>query len=477
MQKHDFTDEEVKLALSHIVSRAVYPASELKTVSFMRENSSICELTGLNENIITKDKLYGISKKLFALKNELENHLSRKTNELFDLQDKIVLYDLTNTYFEGEKRNSKKAKRGRSKEKRSDCPLMVLALVVNVQGFIKYSAIYEGNRADCTTLCDMIDKLRLSTSESEKKAIVVIDAGIATEENLAMIVEKGYDYACVSRRNLKKYNNIEGKNPVSITDNKKSVIELTEVRAAGKNETEYYLKVKSEGKRLKESSMNRQFKERFEEGLAVIAHGITAKNGTKNYDKVNQRIGRLKAKYPSIHRFYSVHIEKDKKDICKSMNWEQIEAVDVQANEELGVYFIRTSLTGCNEAIVWLIYNCIREIESSFRCLKSDLDLRPIFHKTDEACEAHLHLGLLAYWVVNSIRFQLKTGGINSDWREIVRVMNTQKCVTTNMMNNKDELISIRTCSKPTEKVSTIYRILKMKEAPFVRKKSVVSQK
>ena len=132
-QKRDFTDEEVKLALSHIVSRAVYPASELKTVSFMRENSSICELTGLNENMITKDKLYGISKKLFALKNELENNLSQKTNELFDLQDKIILYDLTNTYFEGEKRSSKKAKRGRSKEKRSDCPLMVLALVVNVQ--------------------------------------------------------------------------------------------------------------------------------------------------------------------------------------------------------------------------------------------------------------------------------------------------------------------------------------------------------
>jgi Transposase len=474
LQKHNFTDQEVKLALSHIVSRAVYPASELKTVSFMRENSSICELTGLIDNMITKDKLYGISKKLFSLKDELENYLSAKTNELFDLQDKIILYDLTNTYFEGEKRNSKKAKRGRSKEKRSDCPLMVLALVVNVQGFIKYSAIYEGNRADCTTLGNMIDKLRLSTSESAKKAIVVIDAGIATEDNLAMIVEKGYDYVCVSRRNLKKYNNIEGKNPVCITDNKKGVIELTEVRAVGKNETEYYLKVKSDGKRLKESSMNQQFKERFEEGLAVIAHGITAKNGTKNYDKVNQRIGRLKAKYPSIHRFYNIHIEKDKKDICKSMNWEQIEAVDVQANENLGVYFIRTSLTGCNEAIVWLIYNCIREIESSFRCLKSDLDLRPIFHKTDEACEAHLHLGLLAYWVVNSIRFQLKAGGINADWREIVRVMSTQKCVTTSMMNNKDELISIRTCSKPTEKVGAIYRILEMKEAPFVRKKSVV---
>lgn len=211
--KQGFTNWETSLALSHIVSRAVYPASELKTVSFMRENSSICELTGVNKHKITKDHLYGISLKLFGIKDALEEYLSHTTNELFDLEDKIILYDLTNTYFEGEKRLSRSARRGRSKEKRSDCPLLVLALVVNVEGFIKYSAIYEGNRADCTTLGDMIDKLRLRTSQSAEKAVVVIDAGIATEENLKMIVDKGYDYVCVSRVNLKKYMAIADRNP------------------------------------------------------------------------------------------------------------------------------------------------------------------------------------------------------------------------------------------------------------------------
>ena len=141
LEAHDFTEEEIRLSLSHIVSRAVYPASELKTVSFMQENSSICELTGLSKQSITKDRLYGISHKLYSIKEQMEHYLSRKTNELFDLEDKIILYDLTNTYFEGEKRHSKKARHGRSKEKRSDCPLFVLALVVNVEGFIKYSAI------------------------------------------------------------------------------------------------------------------------------------------------------------------------------------------------------------------------------------------------------------------------------------------------------------------------------------------------
>jgi hypothetical protein len=249
---------------------------------------------------------------------------------------------------------------------------------------------------------------------------------------------------------------------------------LVEVQTENQSEREYYLKVSSEGKMLKESSMNNQFVKRFEEGLQIISKGISSKNGIKKYDKVNQRIGRLKQKYPSIHRMYTIELEKNEKDICLSMHWQRIPDQEMKMNENQGVYFIRTSLTGKGESIIWQIYNCIREIESSFRCLKSDLNLRPVFHKTDEACEAHLHLGLLAYWVVNTIRFQLKKESIRSDWREIVRVMNTQKCVTTTMLNDKGQVLSVRCCSQPTEKVRLIYAALKMKEAPFIRKKSVV---
>ncbi len=474
LREQGLSEEECALALSHIVSRAVYPASELKTVSFMRENSSICELTGIDASRVTKDRLYAISKKLYFLKDKLEHHLSCKTNELFDLEDKIVLYDLTNTYFEGEKRSSRKAKRGRSKEKRSDCPLMVLALVVNVEGFVKYSAVYEGNRADSTTLGEMVDKLRIATSRDEKKAVVVIDAGIATEENLSVIVDKGYDYVCVSRSNLTKYEYAQGSKPICVTDNRKRLIELREVKTEKSKDTEYYLKVSSEGKRLKETSMHDQFHERFEQGLRVIAKAIGSKHGTKAYDKVNQRIGRLKAKYPSVHRLYDIHLEKDEKDVCRHMSWTLIGERQAEVREHLGTYFIRTCIEECGELLVWKIYNCIREIESAFRCLKSDLDMRPVFHKSDEACEAHIHLALLAYWVVNTVRFQLKKEGIHSDWREIVRVMNTQKCVTTTMVNSKGEHLWIRRCSEPTDKVRMIYTALRMKHAPFVKKKSVV---
>ena len=472
LSSQGWSSEKVNLAVSHLISRAVYPASELKTVGFMTENSSVCELTGYPVESINRFRLYGISHCLYKEKSGLESHLSHKTNELFDIKDTIYIYDLTNSYFEGEKRRSNLARYGRSKEKRNDCPLVVLALVVNVEGFIKYSAIYQGNMSDSRSLPDMIEKLRVETSESASRALVVIDAGITTEENLELIKSKGYDYICVSRSNLKKYKDIENRPPVTVKDNKDREITLQKV--VTEKDAEYYLKVTSPAKALKEHAMRNQFQDRFEEQLNNITGSLDKKGGVKRYDKVCERIGRLKQKYPSIHRMYGIELEKDKNDICTSLAWHLLEQVEVQKKEEAGVYFLRTSLCDPEEELVWTAYNCIRNIESSFRCLKTDLDLRPVFHKSDEASEAHLHLGLLAYWVVNTIRHKLKQHGIDSSWKEIVRIMNTQKVVTTTAMNDKEQYISIRRCSEPTEKVKLIYDALGYKYAPFIRKKSVV---
>jgi hypothetical protein len=240
LDRQGWSQDDIKLAQSHIISRAVYPASELETTRWIKENSSVCELTGYDMETLAKDRLYGISKKLYAEKDALEQHLSVRTNELFDIEDKIMLYDLTNTYFEGRKDGSKLAQYGRSKEKCNDAKLVVLALVVNPEGFIKYSSVLEGNMADSKTLEGMINKLRIKTSVSAKKALVVIDAGIATEENLAMIKAKGYDYLCVSRSNLKTYHIEASTTSLTVTDNKKQKIDLCRVKS-GRN-TDYNLK-------------------------------------------------------------------------------------------------------------------------------------------------------------------------------------------------------------------------------------------
>lgn len=142
LRSSNWPEDKISLAITHIISRTVHPASELKTVSFIKENSAACELTGCDKEKLTKDKLYWISKELYAIKDQLEGYLSRKTNELFDLGDKIILYDLTNTYYEGRMMGSQIAKFGRSKEKRKDAKLVVLAVVVNQEGFLKYSNIF-----------------------------------------------------------------------------------------------------------------------------------------------------------------------------------------------------------------------------------------------------------------------------------------------------------------------------------------------
>jgi hypothetical protein len=471
LKSQNWDQETISLATTHIISRAVYPASELKTVSFIKENSGISEITGLDREKLTKDMLYGISHKLYSIKTALENHLSKRTNELFDLEDKIILYDLTNTYFEGRMKKSKIAKFGRSKEKRSDARIVVLAVVINREGFLKYSNIFAGNMADCKTLGEVVDALSKQTSFSGRKPIVIIDAGIATDGNIAMLKEKGYDFMCVTRSNLKEYHaDVESK-PVIVRDKKDQPIELLKVKVSGDND--HYLWVKSDAKKLKENSMNGLLSQRFEEGIKNIHEGVSKKGGTKKLNKVHERIGRLKQKYPSVNRYYDITVSDDDKGTATSVTYKHKTGEDTDKQE--GIYFLRTSLNEKDEKTLWTIYNIIREIEYTFRVLKTDLDLRPIYHKTDEASMAHLHLGILAYWLVATIRYQLKQKGVQSDWREIVRTMNTQKCVTTSVKNIRDEIVSIRQCTEPTQQVKKIYDHLKFKHVPFTRKKYVVT--
>ena len=471
LEKRKWTQDDISLAETHIISRAVYPASELKTVSFIKENSAVSEITGYDKDKVTKDKLYKISHNLYKVKDELEDYLSKKTNELFDLDDKIILYDLTNTYFEGRMQESKIAKYGRSKEKRKDAKLVVLAVVINKEGFLKYSNIFKGNMTDSKTLKMIVDAISRKTSFSARKPVVVMDAGVATEENLRMLKQNGYGYLCVSRSNIKNYYAEINSEPVIIRDKRKQPIELRKVKVDEEN-ADNYLWVKSKAKALKENSMNGLLSQRYEEGLQSIQEGIEKKHGTKKLDKVYERLGRLKQKYPSVHKYYDIHISDNGKGVATALSFAHKTGED--PDKKAGIYFLRTTLDVKKEKTFWDIYNIIREIEYTFRVLKTDLDLRPIYHKTDEAAMAHLNLGLMAYWLVSTIRYQLKQKGYTSGWNEIVRIMNTQKCVTTTMQNINEQTISIRQCTEPTVKVKEIYDLMGYKSMPFYRKKSVV---
>lgn len=464
-EKAGFHPSDIDLSLMHIISRAVHPASELSTSEWLKDNTALCEILNIEATTVTHHKLYRISKLLYDHRQGIEHFLSKKTNELFDLHDKIILYDLTNTYFEGRKDGSEIAMFGNSKEKRKDAKLVTLALVVNVEGFVKHSQIYRGNIGETTTLEQTVDELSAQTSFSARKPMIVMDAGIATEENLAMLKNKGYDYLCVSRKQLKDYVAVKkDSQPIVITDKRNNPIELLLVE--NKDIDDSILYVRSEKKATKELSMHEKFTSHFETGLEQVKQGTQRKGGTKKVEKVWERIGRLKEKYPSAHKFYEIEVTS-KNGSVDQINWKK---VTPKTRKTEGVYFLRTSLKDIDEQSFWDIYNTIREIESVFRTLKTDLQMRPVFHKKDENSMAHLHLAVIAYQMVNTIRYQLKVKNIHHSWSNIVRIMNTQKAATVTMQDKQDRKIFIRKCSKPEAKALEIYQALGYKQQPWVKK-------
>ena len=469
LQREGWSEKQIDTTLAHLIIRTIYSPSELKSMRIMDENSAVCELVSGNQEWRPGfQSIYKVAPSLYELKEKLESHLCQKTDDLFNITNRIVLFDLTNFYFEGRKDNSKKARFGRSKEKRSDCRLLVLALCINKEGFIRYSSILAGNTADPDSLPDMVETLNSRTrvpNDPKDKVLVCLDAGIATEENLLKIKEKGYNYLCVSRRRLADYETATDAETVTVLDCKKQPIRLTRVKH--EEGGDYYLEINSPAKQLKETSMNRKFKERFEEELKKAKDSLTKKNGTKHYEKVIERVGRARQKYPSISKYYVIDYIPDEANPKNMADIQWRIAVPENVDRDSGIYFLRTNVPTLDEKATWDYYNLIREIECTNRQLKTDLNLRPIHHKKDDRSDAHLFLGLLSYWIVNTIRYKLKQTGEACYWTEIVRRLSTQKAVTTEATNNLGEKVHMRLCSEPNKSADDIYERLKYKKMPF----------
>jgi len=471
-----WSEDKVGMTMAHLITRTVYTPSELKSIRIMQENSAVADILGIDREVLKKHNIYSVAPSLLEIKDKLDTYLTHKTDSLFGLTNRIFLYDLTNFYWESPKRSSCKAKFGRSKEKRNDCKLLVLALCVNRAGFIRYSAILEGNTADPKSLPDMIDELAKKNptcGDADDKALVVIDAGISSEENLALIKEKGFHYLCVSRKNLTNYELSDDARTVMVKDSKEQEIRLTEVK--NPDNGDYYLMVNSPSKALTEESMNRQYRQRFEDMLEGVKKGLSTKGGIKKYDKVCERIGRARAKYPSVQRFYQIDYTLDQTGTkVTDITWSIKSPEKMDAN--VGIYFLRTDKPEMDEKTTWSYYNIIREIEATNRQLKTDLNLRPIYHQKDTSSDAHLYLGLLSYWIVNTIRHQLKEKGERSYWSEIVRTMSTQKLVRSTAVNALDEIVDMDICTKPTQAAAAIYDKLGFRHYPFRRIKICSAQ-
>lgn len=455
-------------ALLGIAARAIFSSSEYKTSQILQDNSSLQECFGIGQTI-THKQLYGVADKLYANKEKIDGFLYERIRTLFDLDDKLVIFDISNTYFEGRKAGSEIARHGRSKEKRSDCPLVVFTGVINAEGFIRHSRIYEGNKADAATLGDMIADLKKYSPEGAKQTIV-IDAGIASEENLESITKEGYEYVCVSRKRLKDYPvDPQGHAIAQLTDRDKNKVELRIFTPKGYDDTWMY--VQSEAKRAKEGSMNEKLKMRFEQELEQIEGALHKKGGTKKANKVWERIGRAKEKHKRVSSRYTIDLT-EVNGLATALAW-SVKPDKKSEDKTKGVYFIRTNIQGPSEERLWHIYNTIRDVEATFRCLKSDLNIRPVHHQKDERVEAHIYQTILAYQLVNTIRHMLKEKGIHHDWPNIVRIMNTHTIQTIELPTDKKR-IHLRKPSKPIKEVQQIYAATNCTKTQTAIKKYVV---
>ncbi len=453
----NFSDTEIHYAFLSIIGRLVNPTSENATMNWIKKESAVNELLGKTISRLSKDNMYSIIDKLISNKDEIEIQLRENEKSLFGLKEKIILYDLTNTYFEGSASANEKAKHGRSKEKRSDCRLVSLALVIDELGFPKRSKILEGNISEPKTLLSMINNLCDNTNDTDKPTIL-IDAGIASEDNLNMLKNQGYDYICVARNNpLKNIDTTKGK----FTMVKKDIHNSVEVKMF-KEAGEQILYCKSLLKGKKEVAMKNLYEQRFECGIKSIEASIHKPRGTKNYAKVLERIGRLKEKAAPIAQYYEINIENNKDNIVTKISWKKINE-DKKTELFNGTYILRSSRTDINEQEMWDLYVTLTKVENTFRTLKTDLNMRPVYHQKTMRCDGHIFITMLAYHVVTSILNVLKTKDLNYSWSSIRTIMKTMMRVTTSMKTKSGEQLILRTTTNAEYEQVRILSALGMK--------------
>lgn len=463
-------ETQVSMALMLLTAKLIHPSSELETERWLKESSGAMELYGEEGFSTTRYRLYQAATKLYEERGAIEKELYSLCTTLFTQRSKIVVYDLTNMYFEGQMAASEKAQFGRSKEKRSDCRLIGLAMAIDSRGFVRYSQLYPGNIGEPSTLEDMLTAVADKLDFEKEKPTVVMDAGISTDENLDRVTGLGYDYVCVSRTRPTEHE-AASKQKTVLYDNRDNKIEVEKISV--KDKKGCFLHIKSEQKALKEASMYQKITERFEQRLSYLNEGLDKPRRTKKIAAVHESVGRLKSQYSMVGKLYKIGYEEDTdKGVVTQIKWTRQGGKEKPAGE----YFLRYSRENLTEDQIWGLYNLTREVESSFRCLKTDLNIRPIHHQKDQYIEPHIWLGIVAYQVVNYIRQTLKQNGINHSWGSIVEKMKTQRCTLISMEAKGNKRIYTKLCTRPNVEVKKMYDAMGFKDRPYVRKSKVVTQ-
>lgn len=440
LKELDFSPKQIAIAMGSIIGRAAFPASERATHSKLIHQSGLGELLDFDFASASLNHFYDISDHLLRYKKELEQHLSGRQKELHQFNDTIVLYDLTNTYFEGQAKQNSKAKFGRSKEKRTDCPLVTLGLVLNQNGFLNRSEFLPGNVSEPKSLQAAIE--RLSSTGNLLKPTIVMDAGIATEDNLQWLRDNKYTYI-VSARQKAPSIEFEGE-LIPVGSSEKHPVRVAELV---ENEDEKWIYCESPAKEATAKSMKTFYQKRFEEALAKLAAGLDKPRGRKKLHKILERIGRLKEKHSAISSCYEINaIPSNDGLMAVRLEWNVL--TDKIEDKLTGRYYLRTNLLHLKANELWNIYNSIRTVEDAFRFMKSSLGMRPVYHQKEHRTDGHLWITIMAYTLIQDILYRLRAKGITHSWETIRAHFNSRIRVTMRAKTNSSTTIHLRTTTE-----------------------------
>lgn len=426
----NFNKNQLHWAMTLVVGRMLSPGSERQTHQWMQERSSILDL--LRAKSPGKQSLYDVGDLLYAHRKEIMAGLFGNTKELLGLRETLVFYDLTNTFSTG-RQHGGLLKFGRSKEKRSDCSPVTLAVVLDGSGFIRMANILPGNASEPGTLKQAIAPL------SGDKPTVIMDAGIASEANIAYLKDQGLGWLCVQRSKTPTVpEETPGKTFQTGTGTRVCAWSL------GTDHAEQRIYLHSEAKQAVSDQILERKRIEFEEALAYLNEGLSVKGRAKKQAVIEKKVGRLTENYKKVAYQYLVKvIQKPESPNAEQIRIKRLSAYD-ECTDASGGYVLRTSHTewGLEEAA--RTYWRLSEIEQTFRTMKSDLGLRPILHRKQERIEAHLFLSVLAYHTAHLIRSRLQAHGIHSSWATIKVRLNHQHRITTVLPQNKTHGIVLK---------------------------------
>jgi transposase len=450
-----------RLACAMTLNRLIAPASEHAMPAWIRR-TALADILGVSFDALEEDPLYQVLDKLHPHRAAIETALVERERCLFDLDQTIYLYDLTSTYFEGLCARNPKAQRGHSRDKRSDCKQLVVGLVVNRDGFPLAHEIFAGNTRDHRTLGTMIDRLR-ERVELKEGATVVVDRGMAFDDNLADIKARKLHYIVASRqpeRNqwLAEFEDIDGFVPVLREPSplnpgqKKTTIE---VKLCANTDDETYVLCRSEQRIAKDQAIRAKHEQKLLADIEKLAQRV-AKRQLVKPEKINQAIGRLRERYPRVARYHAFFYEEKTATLVSTLD-----ADKHRTAERLdGCYLLKTNRKDLTGDEIWRIYTLLTRAEDAFRDMKSPLVIRPIFHQKEHRSDAHIFVSMLSYHLLTAIEKTLLDQGVHISWASVRDTLKTHQVCTVVLPTGDGSRLRIRKAATPEPDVQQIYRNL-----------------